>query len=157
MRAPQMLCFPKSVAQPKKPREELLPLPPAALWGSGAQHWVCPHQPRIAGTQNTAVLPFLSLAPEHFWHSSSTHSAPQSACLLRLGPFHGYCRLLLEAECSPHSITRHQVFTYGLPEFETCVLQNPQGGARQPARHPTFATVRNRVRGISSFLWSLTE
>lgn len=28
-----MLCFPKSVVQPKKPREELLPLPPCCTLG----------------------------------------------------------------------------------------------------------------------------
>lgn len=61
-----MLCFPQLVHSPKTPRQELLPLPSAALWGSpkgpswlllsGDQHWACPHQPRTARTQNTVVL-----------------------------------------------------------------------------------------------------
>lgn len=172
-----MLCFPQLVHSPKTPRQELLPLPSAALWGSpkdpswlllsGDQHWVCPHQPRTARTQNTAVLLSLSLEPVCFWYSSSTHSAEQSACPFRLESFHGY-RLgcCYKQNAFPTLSQKHQVFTYAAisrsgfdRDLYPYILQmdvTPQGGAGKPARHPIFSTVRNGVGGISWFLWSLT-
>lgn len=72
MRATQML-FPKISAQPK-PREELPPLPPAALRGS-------PEEPILVST------PFRSPNTGFVL----TNLAQQPTCLFRLGPFHGYC------------------------------------------------------------------
>lgn len=92
-----MLCFPKSVHSQKNLGRSSSLFPLLHFWvARGAYPGFYSFQELNTGfvlTNLAQLAPriLLSLAPERFWYSSSTHSAQQSACLFRFGSFHGYC------------------------------------------------------------------